>query len=92
MIKRLEAHSGYVNCIAYNPFDTNEIASGSSDKSIIVWDIEKSIPIGRLDGHESSVRCIAYNPSRFGFISSGSFDKKIIVWEFSRMKPVDIFN
>ena len=39
-ISRLEGHADYVTSVAWSPTD-NRLASGSSDKTVLVWDAAK---------------------------------------------------
>ena len=56
----LKGHGSYVNSIAYSP-DGKKIVSGSSDKTVRVWDAESGMEIiPSLEGHTSSVYSVAF--------------------------------
>ena len=40
--KKLKGHNDYINSIAFSP-TSNEIASGSNDKTIKIWNLETGI-------------------------------------------------
>ena len=72
-------HSGRVNSIAYSP-DGKMIASGSSDKTIKLWNSETLREIRTLTGHADSVNSVLFSPDGKTIIS-GSSDKTIRVWD-----------
>ena len=55
------------------------MCSGSSDKTIKIWNVEDSSLIIELKGHKNSVNSIAFNPDG-KILASGSGDKTIIIW------------
>lgn len=79
LLKIITGHSNVVNSVAFSP-DGQILASGSSDNSIILWDIATGQPIGEpLKGHTGFVTSVAFSPDG-GTLVSGSIDKKIILW------------
>jgi WD40 repeat protein len=56
------------------------VASGSDDKSIIIWDTKQEIEAARLSGHAHNVRSIDYSPDGTRIIS-GSDDHTIKIWD-----------
>ncbi|RXN12603.1 intraflagellar transport protein 122-like [Labeo rohita] len=72
MIQPLKGHKDTVYCVAYAK-DGKRFASGSADKSIIIW-------TSKLEGilkytHNDSIQCVAYNPvtHQLASCSSGDF-------------------
>ncbi|KAM8830455.1 intraflagellar transport protein 122 homolog [Synchiropus picturatus] len=72
MVYPLKGHKDIVYCVAYAK-DGKRFASGSADKSIIIW-------TSNLEGilkytHNDSIQCIAYNPvtHQLASCSSGDF-------------------
>lgn len=53
------------------------IISGSTDKSVRIWDFVSGWPLKHLKGHESTVRCLKTYKN---FIISGARDSTIKVW------------
>ncbi|CAG7855166.1 SubName: Full=Uncharacterized protein {ECO:0000313/EMBL:CCA72352.1} [Serendipita indica DSM 11827] len=73
-------HSGSVRAVGFLP-DGSRIVSGSSDKTIRLWDVETGQALGKpFRGHESSVLAVRFlsDGSR---IVSGSRDKTIRLWD-----------
>jgi len=78
-VQTLQGHSNFVWCLT--ELSNNDIASGSTDKSIKLWrrDIKGNITcIDTLLGHSSYVRCLTELSN--GDITSGSSDKSIKLW------------
>lgn len=72
LIQPLKGHKDLVYCVAYAK-DGKRFASGSADKSIIIW-------TSKLEGilkytHNDPIQCIAYNPvtHQLASCSSGDF-------------------
>jgi len=74
-----EGHEGSVNAIAITP-DGKYIVSGSSDKTIRVWNAENGAQIMILVGHEKDVNAVAVDKDG-RYIISGSSDKTIRIWD-----------
>ena len=73
-------HNSSVLCISYSP-NGRQVISGSSDRTIRIWDTETGSVIGEpLQGHTASVWSVAYSPDGRHIIS-GSFDKTIRIWD-----------
>lgn len=84
----LLGHSGPVNSIGLSA-DGNKLISGSSDKSIRLWDLtnpERDPVI--LQDHQWWVWSVAMNPKSEAIIS-GSADKTIRVWNVSTKNLAD---
>ena len=64
------------------------MASGSSDKTIILWDVATRQPLGSpLSGHTDAVASAAFNPDG-SILATGSWDKTIILWDLATRKPL----
>lgn len=75
LIQTLAGHSGWVRAVAFSP-DGKQIASGSTDRTIKLWDVRTSDLQKTLGGHSNAVRAVAFSPDRKQ-IASGSTDTTI---------------
>lgn len=85
-IQTLAGHSNYVTTVAFSP-DGKQIASGSRDHTIKLWNTVKGDLQMTLEGHSSGVVTVAFSPDGKQ-IASGSYDKTIRLWDIN--KPLKI--
>ena len=74
----LRGHRGVINQTAWSP-DGQLLASGSSDKTIRLWNALTGEHLRTLSGHTSVVECVAWSPDG-QLLASGSSDKTIRLW------------
>ena len=79
-ILKVNYHSDVIsgNGVAISP-DGQTLASGSSDKTIKVWNLKTGDLLRTLTGHKSSVYCVAISADG-QTLASGSVDGTIKVW------------
>jgi len=85
-IATLEGHLNPVSSVAFH-CDGKQIASGSEDKRIGIWDIEKHKNITMLKGHSSSVWSVSWSPDG-NQIASGSWDNSIGIWHNQNQQKI----
>ncbi|GMH77433.1 hypothetical protein TrST_g9197 [Triparma strigata] len=71
-------HLAPVKDIEITP-DDQKVASGSEDKTIKVWDIEKGTLLATLEGHEAEITSISIRAGG-DYLASGSKDKTWKLW------------
>ncbi|KIO03231.1 hypothetical protein M404DRAFT_87139, partial [Pisolithus tinctorius Marx 270] len=76
----LHGHRSAVSSVAISP-DGKRIVSGSLDKTVRVWDVERGVQIGStLEGHTNAVNSVTFSPDG-KMIVSGSWDSTVRVWD-----------
>ncbi|KAJ5894292.1 G-protein beta WD- 40 repeats containing protein [Penicillium taxi] len=79
LIQTLEGHSIWVTTVAFSP-DGKQIASGSDDTTIKLWDSTTGDLQKTLEGHSYRVTTVAFSPDGKQ-IASGSVDSTIKLWD-----------
>ncbi len=62
--------------------------SGSSDKTLILWDVDTGEKIRDFEGHNSSVESVAFSPDGDTALS-GSADGIIIFWDLETGREIN---
>ncbi|ETO35255.1 WD-40 repeat protein [Reticulomyxa filosa] len=98
LLKSFNGHNHCVNSIDYSTFNSNQfIYSGSTDKTIHIWNIEDNKQIKLFNGHSSFVYCVKfshyyYYNQRRHIICSSSDDNTIRFWDVKHNKQLQILN
>jgi len=74
---RMEEHTEPITCLELTKDKT--LISGSSDKTICLWDLNKYKLIKKLEGHTDGVQCLKI--LKYVNLASGSFDDTIKIWD-----------
>jgi WD40 repeat protein len=78
-VQYLRGHSDRVKAVAITP-DSRHAVSGSSDRTIIVWNLTTGGKVRTLTGHSGSVNAVAITPDGRLAIT-GSSDGTLKVWD-----------
>jgi WD40 repeat protein len=71
-------HTNPVNSVVFSP-DGLTLASGSWDKTIMLWNVATGEVTVTLEGHTDRVTSVGFSPDGMMF-TSGSQDKTIKLW------------
>jgi WD40 repeat protein len=83
----LSGHRDDVWSLAFSP-DGSTLASASSDRSVILWDIASRKPVGKpLTGHRADVFAVAYSADGSTLASAG-VDGTVMLWDAASRKPL----
>lgn len=78
-VRRLVGHKQEVCGLKWN-CDLGQLASGSNDNRLLVWDQRWSTPVVKFNGHKAAVKGLAWSPHSRGLLASGggTADRRII--------------
>src|SRR3990172_6419545 len=74
-------HTSAVRSVCFSP-DGRLAATGSTDKTAILWDVCSGRIVRRLEGHSEGVRSVCFSPDGRQLLT-GSADKRAILWDVS---------
>ena len=85
-IATLKGHRGHVFSVAFSP-DGRLIASGSSAKTVRLWDVQKQKEIATFKGHAGGVYSVAFSPDGRS-LASGSSDNTVKLWNIQAQQEI----
>jgi len=80
-IATLAGHSMKTTCCSLSR-DGKYLATGSSDRSGIVWNIQNKTQAFTLDGHSHQITCVAWDEKDVSRLATCSYDKTVRIWHF----------
>lgn len=78
-LKQMSQHTNWVEAIDFSP-DSSTVASGSRDKSIILWNVEKDA-VKILSDNSNAITAVSFSPNG-KYLVSGSVQGLIKLWNF----------
>ena len=86
LLTTLKGHSRGVRSVCYRP-DGHQLASGSSDKTVGLWDTTSQQLVTMLKGHSAGVMSVCYRPDGKQ-LASGSLDNTVGLWDATSQQLV----
>jgi WD40 repeat protein len=84
-----QGHTGTLTSIAISP-DGRTLASGNSDHTIKLWDLETKRELRSIAGHSGFVQSVAFSPDG-KTLASGSTDETIKLWDVTTGRFLQVF-
>ncbi len=86
----LKGHSEVVRCVAFSP-DGRRLASVSDDRTIRIWDVQRSKELLRIDG-ESTPFAVAFSPNGRHVLTAGGGPRALNVKDSVQSRDVFLWN
>lgn len=81
--RKLRSHTDSVVCLSANTNENSELASGSADKTVLIWDLNEMKPkCKKIKCHTDRVQTIRFHPDEKSTLLSGSADQTVLVHDF----------
>ena len=74
----LEGHDNLVLSVCFSP-DGKQLASGSADRTVRLWDAETGACVRTLEGHVYGVQTVCFSPDG-RLVASGGCDNMVRLW------------
>lgn len=84
------AHAGEILCMDWNKYEPMQLATGSVDQQVKVWDLRSpspTTPIQSFSGHYRAVRRVKYSPFHRNQLASTGYDMSVRVWDTASLNP-----
>ena len=92
-MKTLRGHTEDVQSVSFSR-DGKLMASGSNDKTVIVWNTDTWKQVSTFEGHERDVQAVAFSPDG-KLLASGERDKRVFIRDAvsgKRLNTVKTYN
>uniref|UniRef100_A0A8C7ZSA9 POC1 centriolar protein homolog B n=1 Tax=Oryzias sinensis TaxID=183150 RepID=A0A8C7ZSA9_9TELE len=87
--RHFKGHKNAVTCVHFNP-NSKQLASGSADKTVMIWNLAPKGRALRFFGHQDAVTGVQFSPSGKR-VASSSKDRTVRLWTPSMKGECAVF-
>ncbi|XP_023770617.1 WD-40 repeat-containing protein MSI1 [Lactuca sativa] len=84
-IQTLMAHQNEVMSLSFNPFNEWKLATGSTDKTVKLFDLRKLTTALHTFSQEDEVIQVAWSPKKESVLASSCLNRRLMIWDISRI-------
>lgn len=85
-LHKVDAHKGEINCVSFNPFSEFILATGSTDRTVALWDFRNlSNKIHSFENHADEILQVEWSPFNEAILASASSDRRVNVWNLAKI-------
>ena len=85
-VQSVSGHAAEINCLAMNPFNEHLLATGSSDKTVALWDRRNmDAKLHSFEAHDDEIIQVQWSSAYATMLASCSADRKVAVLDVSRI-------
>lgn len=78
---KIAGHTDAVLDLSFNYLNRNILASGSADKSIVLWNLEEMKQAIKIKNHKDRVQALEFHPIEAFSLLSGSCDSTVALYD-----------
>ncbi|KAL3868832.1 hypothetical protein ACJMK2_041589 [Sinanodonta woodiana] len=84
--RNVDAHAAEVNCLSFNPFNEFILATGSTDKTVALWDLRNlKLKMHSLEAHDDETFQVKWSPHNDTILACSGIDRRLYVWDMSKI-------
>ena len=90
-IHTLSDHTGPVQALDINKFQSNLLASGASGSEIFIWDLkhpEQPLTPGTKTTPHDQISCLAWNNQVQHILASSTPTGRVVIWDLRKSEPI----
>lgn len=90
-VHTFKEHSGAINTLDINTFQSNIVVSGGPDSEILIWDLKNpGTPLnpGPKSAPPDQISCLAWNKQVQHILASSSPTGRVVVWDLRKSEPI----
>ncbi|XP_076275026.1 histone-binding protein RBBP4-like isoform X2 [Rhynchophorus ferrugineus] len=82
----VDAHTAEVNCLSFSPYSEYILATGSSDKTVALWDLRNlKLKLHSLESHKDEIFQVQWSPHNKTILASSGTDRRLHVWDLRKI-------
>lgn len=86
----MSGHTNPVYTVAWAPH-SNQLATGSLDDTLIIWDLELSEPVGKFNYAGDGFLAVAWSPDGKR-LAAGTGTNRVTIWDVEKQELIQLLD